>query len=60
MYANPPTKLEFLGTISKFRKRNKIFVVASLRTQLGTGHYLSPGGGGGGAKDFCCDNGAPA
>ena len=48
MYANPSTKLEFLGTISKFRKRNKIFVVACLRTPLGTGHYLSPGGGEGG------------
>ena len=62
MKANPPTKLEFLGTISKFRKRDKIFVVACLRTLLGTGHYLSPqrgGGGGGGTKDFCCDNGAP-
>ena len=50
MYANPPTKLEFLGTISKFRKRNKIFVVACLRTPLGTGHYLSPGGGEGGGR----------
>ena len=55
MKANPPTKLEVLGTISKFRKRDKIFVVACLRTLLGIGHYLSPqrgGGGGGGQRIF--------
>ena len=46
MKANPPTKLEFLETISKFRKRDTIFVVACLRTLLGTGHYLSPQRGG--------------
>ena len=51
MQANAPTKLEFLGTISKFRKGNKIFVVACLRTPLGTGHHLSPAGAGGGGGD---------
>ena len=52
MKANSPTKLEFLGTISKFRKRDKIFVVACLRTPLGTGHYLSPQRGGEGQRIF--------